>query len=133
MILRKLAGVALVLSLLVGATVAGAQVEPRVITVPENDPAMEAAISQGRAALSRFWQALEKHRPDEDSFALKVALPTKSGGEEHIWAGQIERKDGKIYGTIDNVPRDLKDIRLGQRIEIPEPLISDWMYRRSGK
>ena len=131
---RKLAGVALVLLALVGAAVAGAQEqEPPFIEVPENDPAMAAAISQGRATLSRFWQALQEPQPDEDGFALKVALPTRSGDAEHIWAGSIERVGDKIYGTINNVPRDLKDIRLGERIEISEPLISDWMYQRSGK
>jgi uncharacterized protein YegJ (DUF2314 family) len=133
MIVGKLGGVALVLLALVGGTAAGAQEQPRVIMVPEKDPAMAAAISQGRATLSRFWQAMEKPGPDEADFALKVGLPTGRGGAEHIWANNIERKDGKILGTINNVPKNLKDMRLGQRIEIPEPLISDWMYRRSGK
>jgi uncharacterized protein YegJ (DUF2314 family) len=133
MMVRKLAGVALVLLALADVMVAGAQVEPRVIMVPEKDPAMAAAIAQGRATLSRFWQTLEKPQPGEKGFALKVALPTGSGGAEHIWTDQIERKEGKIFGTINNVPKDLKDIRFGQRIEVPEPLISDWMYQRSGK
>jgi uncharacterized protein YegJ (DUF2314 family) len=133
MFVRMLAGVALVLSVLVGPMVAGAQEQPRVVTVPEKDPAMAVAISQGRATLSRFWQALEKPGPGEYEFALKVGLPTGNGGAEHIWTNLIERRDGKIFGTINNVPKNLKDIRLGQRIEIPEPLISDWMYRRSGK
>jgi uncharacterized protein YegJ (DUF2314 family) len=134
MIVRKLGGLALVLLALVCVTAAaGAQEQPRVVMVPEKDPAMAAAISQGRATINRFWQAMEKPGPDEEDFALKVGLPTGRGGAEHIWANDIERKDGKIFGTINNVPKNLKDIRLGQRIEIPEPLISDWMYRRSGK
>jgi uncharacterized protein YegJ (DUF2314 family) len=115
-----------------GAAVTIAQ-EPRVIGVPEKDPEMAAAIASGRTTLGRFWQALENPAPNESSFALKVGLPTRSGGSEHIWANRIERKDGKIFGSINNVPKDLRNIRLGQRIEIPEPLISDWMYMRSGK
>jgi uncharacterized protein YegJ (DUF2314 family) len=130
---RMLAGIALVLLALAGAAVAAAQQEPRVIMVPKKDPEMTAAIDKGRATLPQFWQALEKPRPNEEGFALKVGLPADSGGSEHIWADWIERKDGKIFGTINNVPRDMKKIRMGQRIEIPERLISDWMHHRSGK
>lgn len=58
---------------------------------------------------------------------MKVGPLADTGGSE-IWASGIERKDGKIFGTIDNVPKNLS-----QRIEIPEALILDWMYLRSGK
>lgn len=130
---RMLGRIVLALLALAGAAVAAAQEQPRVIMVPEKDPEMAAAIAQGRATLARFWQALDKPQPDEEGFALKVGLPADGGGSEHIWANRIERKDGKIFGTINNVPKNLKNIRLGQRIEIPEPLVSDWMYHRSGK
>jgi uncharacterized protein YegJ (DUF2314 family) len=133
MMSRMLGGIVVVLLALASAAIAAAQQEPRVIMVPEKDPEMAAAIVQGRATLPRFWQTVDKPQPNEEGFALKVGLPTDSGGSEHIWANRIERKDGKIFGTINNVPKDLSKIRLGQRIEIPEPLISDWMYHRSGK
>jgi uncharacterized protein YegJ (DUF2314 family) len=133
MMARMLGGTALVVLALVGAAVAAAQQQPRVVMVPEKDPEVAAAIAQGRDTLPRFWQALDKPQPTEDRHALKVGLPADGGGSEHIWANRIERKDGKIFGTIDNVPKKLSKIRFGQRIEIPEPLISDWMYHRSGK
>jgi uncharacterized protein YegJ (DUF2314 family) len=134
MMARILGGIALAMMLaLAGAAVATAQQEPRVVMVPEKDPEMAAAIAKGRDTLPRFWQALDKPQPNEDGFALKVGLPTDSGGSEHIWANGIERKDGKIFGTINNVPKNLKKIRFGQRIEIPEPLISDWVFHRSGR
>jgi uncharacterized protein YegJ (DUF2314 family) len=119
------------LVVLVGAT-ASAQ-GPGVTMVPENDPEMAAAIAKGRATLGQFWQALEKPAPNEQSFALKVALPLGNGRAEHIWANNVERRDGKIFGTINNEPKDLKNVRLGQRIEVSDVLISDWMYMRSGK
>ena len=31
------------------------------------------------------------------------------------------------------MPRDAKTIRLGQRIEVADTQISDWLYMRSGK
>jgi uncharacterized protein YegJ (DUF2314 family) len=117
---------------LAGAMPAGAQ-EPPVISVPKGDPEMAAAIARGRATLDRFWQALERPAPDETGFALKVGFPSDNGGREHIWTDRIERRNGKIFGTINNVPQALSGIRLGQRIEIPEHLVSDWMFVRSDK
>jgi uncharacterized protein YegJ (DUF2314 family) len=129
---RMLGSAALALLLAFPAAAGHAQ-EPPVINVPRGDPEMAEAVAKGRAALGRFWQALEKPAPDESSFQLKVALPTGEGNSEHIWTDRIARQDGKIFGNINNVPKLLRNVRLGQRIEIPEPQISDWLYLRSGK
>jgi uncharacterized protein YegJ (DUF2314 family) len=103
------------------------------IKVPNADPEMEEAKAQARATLPRFWEALAKPSDGEDGFALKVGLPYGANSTEHIWVGDIERKDGKIFGLISNRPRDVKTVRQGQRIEIAEDRISDWMYVRAGK
>jgi uncharacterized protein YegJ (DUF2314 family) len=103
------------------------------IKIPNADPAMEAAKAQARATLPQFWQKFAAPGPNEDGFGLKVALPYGNNNTEHIWTRDIERKDGKISGVINNVPRDVKTVRLGQRIEISEGQISDWMYMRDGK
>ena len=42
-------------------------------------------------------------------------------------------KGGKISAVINNVPRDVKTVRLGERIEVAYAQISDWMYMRAGK
>ena len=66
-------------------------------------------------------------------FAIKVALAYGRNNTEHIWTKDIERKDGKISAVINNVPRDVKTVRLGERIEVADAQISDWMYMRAGK
>lgn len=103
------------------------------IRVPNEDPEMAEARAKARATLPQFWEKMDKPGPGEEGFALKVGIPYGGNSSEHIWTSKIERKDGKIFGVIDNVPRDVKTIRLGQRIEIADARISDWMYRRSGK
>ena len=52
---------------------------------------------------------------------------------EHFWANDIERKDDKIFGTINNDPEIVKNVRMGERIEIPDAQISDWLYLRDDK
>ena len=103
------------------------------IKVPNADPEMEAAKAQARATLGHFWDKFTNPGPGESGFAFKVALPYGSNSTEHIWTKDIERRDGKITAVINNVPRDVKTVRLGQRIEVADAQISDWFYLRDGK
>ena len=105
-----------------------------VVDFANGDPEMAAAQAKARATLAQFWKAYESPRADEEGFVLKVAIPVGgNGGAEHIWFGDIQRHDGKITGVLDNVPRDVTWLRAGQRIEIAEDRISDWMFMRAGK
>jgi len=104
----------------------------KVINVEENDAEMVAAIAKARDTLPHFWQVYEKPARGETNFALKVKITDKQG-TEHFWATDIERRDGKIRGTINNDPNIVKSVKLGDRMEIPEADISDWLYLREGK
>jgi uncharacterized protein YegJ (DUF2314 family) len=103
------------------------------IKIPNRDPEMDAAKAKARATLGQFWEKLERPGPGEEGFALKVGLPYGANSTEHIWTKDVERRDGKITAVINNRPRDVKTVRLGQRIDIREDQISDWMFMRNGK
>jgi uncharacterized protein YegJ (DUF2314 family) len=45
----------------------------------------------------------------------------------------LVRNDGKLTGTIDNDPQLVANVKHGDRIEIPEADITDWLYMRDGK
>lgn len=103
-----------------------------IVRVESEDPEMTAAIAEARRTLPKFWEAFDSRQPGADGFALKVEIEDPNG-TEHFWAGSLERKDGKIFGTIDNRPNIVKSVRFGERIEIPDARISDWTYMRGGK
>lgn len=103
------------------------------IRIPNEDPEMTGARAKARATLPQFWDKMAKPGPEENNFSLKVGFPFGTNNAEHMWLKDIERRDGKLFGTINNVPRDVKTVRAGQRVEIDEMRISDWMYHRSGK
>jgi uncharacterized protein YegJ (DUF2314 family) len=104
----------------------------KTIGVEEDDADMKSAIAKAREALPRFWQSFEHPQPGEADFALKVKITDKHG-TEHFWASKLERKDGKIMGTIDNDPNIVRRVKMGDRVEIPEADISDWTYLRGDK
>lgn len=122
--------IALVGVLLIVCT--GCSKRDKVVNVPDDDPEMIAAIAKARATLPQFWQVFEKRERGESGFALKVKI-TDTKGTEHFWATDVERGDGKTKGTINNDPNIVARVRLGDRIEIPEADISDWLYLRDGK
>ncbi|MEJ0089851.1 MAG: DUF2314 domain-containing protein [Limisphaerales bacterium] len=99
----------------------------KVINVADDDPEMLAAIAKARDTLPQFWQVLDKPEHGESEFALKVKITDKRG-TEHFWATDIRRQDGKIMGTINNDPEVVASVKLGDKIQIPEADISDWLY-----
>lgn len=103
-----------------------------VINVERDDPEMLAAIAKARGTLPQFWQAFETMEHGESNFALKVRIDD-GGNTEHFWATDIEKRDGLIWGTINNDPNLVRSVKLGDRIKIPEVDISDWLYMRDGK
>ena len=130
-LLRTIATV-LALWLAVAAT-ARAQEHSPVIDFSNGDPEMAAAQEKARAALPTFWKAFEHPGPGEEGFALKVAVPVGGNNTEHIWMVDIQRQGGKITGVAGNVPRDATRMRPGERVEIQEDHISDWVFMRAGK
>ena len=106
--------------------------QDKVVNVQEDDAEMNAAIAKARSTLPEFWKTFQKPEHGETDFSLKVKI-TDSNGTEHFWASDIERKDGKVRGTINNDPDIVRSVKLGDRIDIPEADISDWLYMRDGK
>lgn len=104
----------------------------KVVRVADDDSEMTAAIAKARETLPQFWQVFEKRDRGESDFALKVRISDKKG-TEHFWATNVERRNGKTMGTIDNDPNIVARVKLGDRIGIPEADISDWLYMRDGK
>ncbi len=131
MVTRKLWSVVLIMCV---ATICSTACSSRdqVISVDEHDPEMVAAIAKAKNKLPEFWKVYEKRDNGESGFALKVII-TDSNGTELFWVTDIERRNGKITGKINNDPNTVKNVKLGQAIQVPESDIADWLYMREGK
>lgn len=102
------------------------------IDVPPHDEEMAIATKTARASLDHFWQTLAQPHNGEHSFNLKVRL-SDGNQVEHFWLQNPERTEGRMFGTINNDPVHVKNVKLGQRIEFTEDQISDWMFVRADK
>jgi uncharacterized protein YegJ (DUF2314 family) len=99
----------------------------------KNDPRLFEAKQMARDSLPQFWTALERGDPADEMFVIKFNLNHGSGseGSESIWAGDIERRDGRIFGKLGNDPVN-PDFAIGQEVEIAPEAIDDWGYFREG-
>jgi uncharacterized protein YegJ (DUF2314 family) len=114
------------------ASVIGCSERDMIVDVAADDPEMNAAIAKARATLPTFWQVFERRERGDSDFSLKVKV-TDPRVTEYFWVTDIARLDGKIMGTIDNDAMIVASVKLGDRIEISDADISDWLYMRKGK
>ncbi len=123
---------ALAIVLLATAIADLAQAQPA-INAPTGDPAMDAAIAKARTTLPTFWAALEKPAAADENFAVKIYYETPTGFGEHIWAVAPKRYGDEVAATIDAAPRDVADLKHGQRVTVPIWRLTDWFFFRDGR
>ena len=123
--------VAVLLGMLL-STLAACSNRDKAVMVEGDDPEMAAAIAKARSTLPHFWQVFDNRERGESKFSLKVEIKDERGSE-FFWVIDLERRDGKTTGAINNDPNVVAGVKLGDRIEIPEADIADWLYMRDGK
>lgn len=101
------------------------------VAFARDDPRLLAAKDEARAALPTFWSALEQGAAGDEDFALKFNLNHAAAGPdaESIWAGNIVRRDGKVFGRLLNAPINPR-YRHGDEVEIALDAVDDWSFFR---
>ncbi len=105
-------------------------VPPAGIGFDADDQEKLAAEREARETLPAFWQAFERPALDEHNFAIKFNL-TPHKLAEFIWAYDLRRTDGMLYGKLANKPLD-EGYEPNQFYPIDEGLIVDWTYDKNG-
>jgi uncharacterized protein YegJ (DUF2314 family) len=99
-----------------------------IVHMEDEAPAMRKAFEVARASLDDFLK-LAKSPPDHlSSFALKVAV-SQAGNTEYFWVTDFKAKGAvQFTGEINNEPRLVKTVKLGQRYSFTRDQIVDWIY-----
>lgn len=101
------------------------------ISVESDDKEMAEAIEKANQTLTDFNAVLSN--PKIEVKSLKVKFETSNGGGEHIWLTDVQYKNGKYSGILDNEPEYITEYKIGDKIEVDNSKISDWMYIKNGK
>jgi uncharacterized protein YegJ (DUF2314 family) len=121
-----------VLGVLLSTTAAcDPQREPGLITVPSENPTVNAATAEARASLPVFWSAYDA-AASKYGFILKVRMPTRGGGWEHLWMNVTGRQGDQVTGTLSNTPLEVPGVALGSSVTVKAEQITDWGYAKDG-
>jgi uncharacterized protein YegJ (DUF2314 family) len=106
--------------------------EDEIVSVPKGDQDMEEAFRQAQQTLKGFLDLAHAPHPTITSMAVKVAVHD-NGATEYFWVRPFTERDGHFVGKINNTPRSVHNVKLGQTIAFQQSEIVDWLYRENGK
>nr|WP_315033609.1 DUF2314 domain-containing protein [uncultured Chryseobacterium sp.] len=102
-----------------------------------SDPKMQEAYRKAQETFKYFWreQSWEYRRiiPGLNVSCVKVAFEEKDDetGDietEHMWINEVFFDGDVVKGYLINEPNTLKNIQVGDYVEIPLNEISDWLF-----
>jgi len=93
----------------------------------DEEPAMRRAFEAARASLDGFLKKAKNPSAEATAFALKVGV-REGENIEYFWVNEFKEKNGQFTGKINNEPRVIKTVRMGQPYAFPRGHIVDWTY-----
>jgi uncharacterized protein YegJ (DUF2314 family) len=100
--------------------------------VPSDHAAMRRAVHEARRTVKKFIVALRHPAPGQTDFEVKK--PFIQGNEvEHIWLSDVQFVGNRFQGRVDNQPRKIRGLKLGQLVSVNPDEISDWLYVDNGR
>jgi uncharacterized protein YegJ (DUF2314 family) len=106
--------------------------EPPYFEVPKDHAAMHHAVTEARKTVGEFIAALEHPAPGQQDFEIKKPF-IQNGQVEHIWLSDVQFVSNRFQGRVDNQPRKIQGLKLGQLVSVNPKEISDWLYVDHGK
>jgi uncharacterized protein YegJ (DUF2314 family) len=97
------------------------------IDMRNEEPAMRRAMEKARATLDEFLVKAKQPAAGTDSYAVKVAVP-EGPNTEYFWVNDFTWSDASFTGRINNEPRIVKNLKLGQIYKFSRSQIVDWTY-----
>ncbi len=100
--------------------------------VADDDVQMDRAVQRARRTVPQFVQALQHPAPGDRNFGVKK-LFVKDGKAEHIWLTDVQFTGNRFVGYVDNHPRNIPGLKVGDKVSVNPNEITDWLYVHDGK
>jgi uncharacterized protein YegJ (DUF2314 family) len=108
-------------------------VEPEYFEVPKgHHAAMHLAVKEARKTVGKFIAALEHPAAGQEDFEVKKPF-TQGDQVEHIWLSDVRFVGNLFQGRLDNQPRKISGLKIGEMVSVKPNEISDWLYIDNGK
>jgi uncharacterized protein YegJ (DUF2314 family) len=105
--------------------------QPDVVSVEDEDAAMNAAIAKARETVGEFTTALRNPPRRAMGFSFKMVFEE---GEhvEHIWVSDARFDGTQLHGTLGNEPLNITSVKLDDPVSALPAEVSDWMFVEDG-
>jgi uncharacterized protein YegJ (DUF2314 family) len=101
-------------------------------SVSDDDKQMDRAVENAQRTLGFFMAALHATHTGDTLFEIKKGF-IDGDKVEHLWMKRVTYDGKNFHGEIDNRPRDVNNVHLGQRVTVAPEAVSDWMFLKDGK
>ncbi len=106
--------------------------EPQVFDVSQHNHAMKRAVHEARRTVGVFIAALGHPAAGQHDFEVKK--PFRQGEViEHLWLSDVTFSGNRFHGYVDNMPRKITGLKMGDRVSVNPNEISDWAYVENGR
>ena len=95
---------------------------------PVTEEELSKTIEQAHDTLDIFTQNLQSPKSSQSLFALKVHFVYPDLTSEDVWVDDIHYENGRFYGILYDVQSKNMGFKNGDKVEIPEEDILDWMF-----
>ena len=106
-------------------------IEPECFQIKSDDPEMAANVVQARKTVHVFIAALQHPKKSQHDFQVKKPF-VRDGMIEHLWLSDVTFKGGRIHGRVDNKPREIIGLKMGDRVSVNPNEITDWAFVDNG-
>ena len=117
------------------ALVAAAKVffgaEPDEVIYPDYADELDAAAAVARGKLAALRPHFAGGVPLKEQLAIKAAFASDDGAVEFMWVDAIAFEGEMIDGTLDNDPKRVLTLRLGQRVKVKFADVADFIHTRA--
>jgi uncharacterized protein YegJ (DUF2314 family) len=100
--------------------------------IQKNREDMKQAVQEARKTVKQFIAQLQKPGSSDTHFEIKKRFTYKNVSE-HVWLSDVKFVENRFQGRIDDDPKDLPNIKIGDLVSVNPSEISDWAYVSNGK
>jgi uncharacterized protein YegJ (DUF2314 family) len=102
-------------------------VEPERFRIMDDDAEMDQAVKSARKTVRTFIAAVQHPTATQRDFEVKKPF-VHDGAVEHIWLYHVTFSGGRFHGEVDNRPRYIPGLKMGDRVSVNPNEITDWAF-----
>ena len=95
--------------------------------VKSEDPGWKAAVDSARSNVDEFIGTLAHRTPQQSEFKLLWLAEDQRVGEL-LWVSQLRYEGSTFVGAVEEKPKVVKGVQVGQPVVINKDDIIDWMF-----